>query len=286
VAVRRLRLMHNDHTPRADFIVAEQADAAYRTIWSTLMASGREWDVLQLGQLPAESATRTAIAALATNDGYTTGNWHSSNSPYLETSGTWDGYFGRLSAKFRSNVRNRIARLQRIAEPALEVVRDGAELTQACTDAIRLEESGWKSKEGTAIASDSALHRFYTLLAERAAAAGWLRLQFLTINRRRIATSYSLCYARRLFLCKTGYDPVFDTCSPFKVLTYFAVRDAFDEGLEEVDFLGDTEPWKLEWTPSVRPHDWLFVFGTSNRARLVHALKFKTVPAVRAIVGR
>ena len=67
---------------------------------------------------------------------------------------------------------------------------------------------------------------------------------FLTVNGCRIATSYSLCYARRLFLCKTGYDPDYDTCSPFKVLTYLAVRDSFVHGLREVEFLGDTEPWR------------------------------------------
>jgi hypothetical protein len=285
VPVRRLRLMHNDHTPRADFIVAEQPDEVYRSIWSTLMASSGEWDVLQLGQLPTESATPSAMTTLATADGCTTGTWRSSDSPYLEVSGPWDAYYGGLSAKFRSNVRNRIGRLQRIGEPALEVVRGGGELTLACTDAIRLEESGWKSHAGTAITSNPSVHRFYRLFAERAAALGWLRLQFLGVEGRRIATSYSLCYARRLFFCKTGYDPAFDTCSPFKVLTYFAVRDAFAEGLDEVDFLGDTEAWKREWTPAVRSHEWLFVFGTSHRARLVHALKFKTAPAVKSMLG-
>src|SRR4029077_7252 len=47
--IRRLRLMHNDHTPRADFIVAEQPEAAYRAIWSALAADADRWDVLQLG---------------------------------------------------------------------------------------------------------------------------------------------------------------------------------------------------------------------------------------------
>ena len=37
VPVRRLRLMHNDHTPRADFIVAEQTSASYKAIWRALV---------------------------------------------------------------------------------------------------------------------------------------------------------------------------------------------------------------------------------------------------------
>jgi CelD/BcsL family acetyltransferase involved in cellulose biosynthesis len=81
-----------------------------------------------------------------------------------------------------------------------------------------------------------------------------------------------------LFL-KTGYDPEFEKCSPFRLLTHLALRDAFTTGLAEVDFLGDTEPWKLEWTKTTRPHDWLFIFGKTVRGRLVHQLKFRLKPA-------
>ena len=282
VPVRRLRLMHNDHTPRADVIVAEQPERAYRAIWTALAETKERWDVLLLGQLSRDSQTHKAFAALAQADGGSVGVWRSSDSPYLELKGTWENYFGSLPGKFRSNVRNRIARLQRIGEPALESIECGSAIESALADTIRLEESGWKRREGTAITSHAAVQRFYTLLAHRAAEQGWLRLLFLTVGGQRIATSYSLSYEGRLFLCKTGYDPAYETCSPFKVLTYFATKRAFEEGLEEVDFLGDTEPWKLEWTPTVRSHDWLFVFSSSSRARLVYPLKFRVLPALRS----
>jgi hypothetical protein len=51
--------------------------------------------------------------------------------------------------------------------------------------------------------------------------------------------------------------------------------------LTEVDFLGDAEPWKLEWTTAARPHDWLYVFAATGRARLLHRTKFQLVPAVK-----
>ena len=70
-------------------------------------------------------------------------------------------------------------------------------------------------------------------------------------------------------------------CSPFKLLTYFALRDAFDRGLTEFDFLGDAEPWKLEWTTTTRPHEWLFIFSDTSRARLLYPIKFRMVPALK-----
>jgi CelD/BcsL family acetyltransferase involved in cellulose biosynthesis len=174
-----------------------------------------------------------------------------------------------------------MSRLARLGEPVLEVLRDRDAIDAGYEDVLRLEASGWKDREGSSIRSDPAVQRFYTLLTERAGAHGWLELLFLKVGDRRIATSYGSTYDGRLFLFKTGYDPEYATCSPFKLLTYFAIRHAYAHGLREVDFLGDSEPWKLEWTTTVRSHDWLFVFSDSRRARLLHSIKFEWVPELK-----
>ena len=59
----------------------------------------------------------------------------------------------------------------------------------------------------------------------------------------------------------------------------YVVDRAFDG--EEGHFLGDSEPWKHEWTPTVRAHDWLFIFSNSRRARLLHSIKFQMAPEIR-----
>jgi CelD/BcsL family acetyltransferase involved in cellulose biosynthesis len=281
IPARRLRLLHNDHTPRADFIVCARPEESYKAIWTALRARQHGWDVLQLGQVPADSPTRNRFLSLAATDGCRTGIWPSGEAPYLMLTGTWEQYFGSLSPKFRQNVRNRLGRLSKIGQPALETLAAGTALLGAREDAFRLEASDWKADAGTSICSDASVHRFYTLLAERAADRGWMRLIFLTVDGRRIATSYGAAYDNRLFLFKTGYDPEFEKCSPFKLLTYFVLRDAYEQGLHEVDFLGDTEPWKLEWTRTTRPHDWLFLFADSARGRLLHRAKFQLVPALK-----
>jgi CelD/BcsL family acetyltransferase involved in cellulose biosynthesis len=278
--IRRLDLLHNDHTPRADWIVDRSAPSAYAALWNALQETRGRWDLLQLSRLPHDSPTLPAIAGLARRDGCLTGTWRGDVSPYLTLSGSCDSYLASLPAKFRSNLRNRLSRLTRIGEPRLEIV-DRVGDGQACEDAMRLEASGWKAHAHTSIASSAPVQRFYRLLAERAAARGWLRLLFLTVGGRRIATSYAACLDGTLFLVKTGYDPEFSACAPFKVLTYLAIQHAYAEGLREIDFLGDTEAWKLEWTDTSRPHDWLFVFADTIRARLLHSLKFQVAPELK-----
>jgi CelD/BcsL family acetyltransferase involved in cellulose biosynthesis len=281
VPVRRICFLHNDHTPRTDFVVTGPPAESYRAIWNALLDERASWDVVQLNQLPGDSLTCKSMSELAAADGCTVGTWRGGDSPFLALTATWDEYLKGRSAKFRQNLRNRLSRLSRLGEPSLEVLRDPVSISRAFDDVWRLEDSGWKRNAGTAISSDGTLRHFYSLLARRGGASGWLRLLFLTVDGRRIAVSYGSCYRNRLLLFKTGYDAEYAACSPFKMLTYFAIRHAFDEGMTEVDFLGDAEPWKLDWTTTTRRHDWLFAFSNSMRARLAHWLKFRLVPGLR-----
>lgn len=279
--VRRLRFLQNDHTPRTDVIVADHIDDSYRALWHAILDAGPRWDVLQLNQIPSDSSSRERFEQLAVAARRQTGVWASGAAPYLQLSSSWEAYANGLSSKFRQNLRNRLGRLSHLGQPTLEVLAEPDAIRAGRDDAQRLEDSGWKTTEGTAIGSDPSVQRFYTLLTERAHECPWLRLLFLSVGGRRIATSYAAVYANKLFLLKTGYDPAFAKCSPFKLLTYFALQHAFDRHYCEFDFLGDTEPWKLEWTSTTRRHDWLFVFAGTPRGRLLHPLKFQVVPALR-----
>jgi CelD/BcsL family acetyltransferase involved in cellulose biosynthesis len=280
IPARRIRFIHNDHTPRTDFIIATDAADSYDVIWNTLRRD-TAWDVLQLSQIERTSATHARIGELAAADGCRMGVWTGGDSPFLTLARSWEHYFASLPAKFRSNLRNRLSRLVKIGEPTLEMLTDADAILAAQADAWRLESSGWKQESGTAITSDPAVHRFYASLIERGAAAGWLHLLFLRVGDQRIATSYGATFNGRLMLFKTGYDPEYSTCSPFKLLTYFALQDACARGLMELDFLGDAEPWKLEWTSTTRGHDWLFVFANSIRAQLLQRIKFQWGPELK-----
>jgi CelD/BcsL family acetyltransferase involved in cellulose biosynthesis len=248
-----------------------------------LMTNAERWDVLLLSEVPRSSPTLRALMVLAAAYGLPTGVWQSDDSPYVSTERSWEAYSATLSPAFRQNLRNRWARLAKLGSPELEVLEGREAIERGCADAIRLEASGWKQQQGTSIESESATRRFYTELAPRAAHAGWLRLLFLTVGGRRIATAYSGCFNNRLLFIKTGYDPEFAKCSPFKVLTHLAIRRAFETGMAEVDFLGTAEAWKLDWTRTTRPHDWLFLFGNTFRGRLVHQLKFRLKPALQLL---
>jgi CelD/BcsL family acetyltransferase involved in cellulose biosynthesis len=281
IPVRRLQFLSNDHTPKADVIVTERPDEVFDALWNALMNARSKWDVLLFNQLPGDSPTHDQIGRRAASGSYSTALWQSDASPYVELSSDWNAYLQGRNAHLKSNLRNRLNRLSKLGDVSLEVLSDPEAIRAARQDAIALEASGWKQEAGTSIASDPHVQQFYTLLADRHGDQGWLRLLFLTVNGKRIATSYASRYQDRLSFFKTGYDPEYSKYAPFKLLTYFTIRDGFSTGLREVDFLGDAEPWKLEWTTTTRPHDWLFVFANTARASLLHRLKFQAAPALK-----
>ncbi len=281
--VRLLEFIYNKYTERFDFIVARHAPEAYRQIWRSVVSQRHLWDVIRLCQLPPGSRTLEEIPKLASEDGFLTGLWHSGDVPYLRLAGSWDSYFQSLRSKRRSNLRRRLKGLKRLGPVAHEVVRSGDRLETDLEEGMRIEAASWKGDEGTAICCSPEVREFYKRMAEIAAQRGWLLLDFLTLNGRRIAFDYCLCFGGKQYLLKTSYDPLFASYSPYHLLFSMVLQRAFEAGLEEFDFLGINDAWKLEWASEVSPHQWLYVFPHAFRARLIYRVKFGIVPWLKGL---
>jgi CelD/BcsL family acetyltransferase involved in cellulose biosynthesis len=163
----------------------------------------------------------------------------------------------------------------------MEVIDSGPEVGDALEEGLRIEAAGWKGRAGTAIAADETTHRFYSLLARRAARRGWLRLHFLRVGERRIAFDFSLFYAGKAFMLKPAYDPAFAACSPYSQLLVRILQDHFARGVKEFDFLGREDGWKFDWATRTRSQEWLYVMPDSLRMRLLRFTKFRIVPHLR-----
>ncbi|MDP9055242.1 MAG: GNAT family N-acetyltransferase, partial [Acidobacteriota bacterium] len=281
IRLRRLGFFYNSHVPRADFILTKRKDEALAAIWNTIRAS-KQWDVLQLCQLTEDSETLAGMRKHAAADQYPTGLWKSGASPRVPLHAGWDAYHQGLPAKHRSNLRNRFKRLDQIGAVELDTVSGGDRRRESLEHGLRLESAAWKGANGTAIFSDPAITRFYEVFSERAAERGWLRLNFLRAGGTAVAFDYSLEYRNRIFLLKLGYDPQFSAYSPSNLLLATALRNSFERGLEEYDFLGEEAEWKRCWTDDTRSNFWLYIFRPSLRAKFAHFIKFRLNPWMKA----
>ena len=276
--VRRLRGISNVYTERFDFILPHRPADACRAIWRFLAAESSQWDVLELRQVPEGGKVSQHLLPPAFEDQYLLGQWPSSQGPYIPIDRPWESYWKSLSRKHVSNLRGRAKGLHRIGAVRCEIVTGGEALDQATDEAFLLEAAAWKGHAGTAIMNRPDRASFYRQMLQRAAQRGWTRLFFLTVDGKRIAVQIALQLANKLYILKSGYDPHYAPFAPSLVLCDYMLREAWKQGLSEVDFLGDSERWKLEWASKARPHSWLFIFPNRARARMLHRIKFTLLP--------
>jgi CelD/BcsL family acetyltransferase involved in cellulose biosynthesis len=280
--VRVVGSIYNDHTPRFDFIVSRDYAQVCEAVWRHLWEHRAEWDVLRFCQLESTSPTLSQFHRLAGNQDCLLGVWPSNESPYLHLTNRFNDHFATLPRGLRANIRRRMKRLEEIGPVEFEQVTDEAEIDNALADALRMEAGTWKGAAGTAIACDQSVAGFYSSIAHSAARQGTLYFTFLRLNGQRIAFDLSLIYDQRLFKLKPGYLQEYHACSPGQQLTTMTIRDAFERGLWEVDFLGSADEWKLAWTKTVRRNQWVHVFKKNLLGSLLHLAKFRVAPHIAA----
>ncbi len=281
LAVRRLRGIANVYTERFDFILAQRPKEACHAIWAYLAAESSQWDMLELRQIAEGARVKEYLPLFAFGDKFLQGKWPSSHGPYVPVNQPWESYVKSLSKKHVSNLRGRSKGLRRAGEVRHEIVTGGEQLERTLEEAFVLEAAAWKGKAGTGIINRPDRHAFYRQLLTRASEQGWLRLHFLTLKGRRIAVQIALQLHNRLYILKSGYDPQYSAYAPSLLLCELMLRNAWEQQLVEVDFLGDAERWKMEWAGHTRPHCWLFFFPDRPLTRLLHHVKFGLIPKLQ-----
>ena len=184
-------------------------------------------------------------------------------SPYVATTGNWETYEAGLSKKLRSELRRRRKRLEERGAVEVEILDGSGGLEGALETGFAIEEAAWKGERGTAINSSEQTRRFYQEVARWAAERGWLRLCFLRSGEDRLVFDLSMETKGVHYLLKTGYDPDYRKLAPGMLMRREMLHRAFEEGLDSYEFLGSDNPWKLEWTDTVRERLLLQAFAPS-----------------------
>jgi CelD/BcsL family acetyltransferase involved in cellulose biosynthesis len=276
----------NDHSQRGGVLLGRRGEEGLKLIWETLVATPG-WDRLRLRELP-EGAPEWQLRKWAEEAGYPCGLWVSLRSPYLPLPKSYEAVEKALDGKFRQNLRRRKRRLAEQGEVkyALVDAKDAKALDTALADLYEIEASGWKGKDGTAIAQRPELVGFYTQLARDAAKRGALALGMLTLNGKPVAAHLSVVHGKRHFLIKIGYDESLHEHSPGQQMVSEAIQDSCKRGLTEFDFLGPCMDWKLDWESQLRTHHWLTIFRPTRGGKLVHRARFLAWPILRAFLRR
>jgi CelD/BcsL family acetyltransferase involved in cellulose biosynthesis len=254
-----LRSASNEHSPEFGFLAADREVAAEL---ARAVYAGNETTV-RLDFIDRDDVGLQECKEIGEQQGYRNTERLRLRSPYLAIGRDWAEYTGRLARKPLYEAERRLRRLDEAGTVMLEVA-DGSERLEALLEqGFEIEASGWKGDQGTAITARPETRAFYSGVARWAAERGWLRLAFLRLDGRPLAFVLGLETGDAFYAVKEGFDPAFRRFGPGAVLRFRLLARAFSCGLRRYEFLGDAEPWKLEWTDSYRERVFFRAFAPS-----------------------
>jgi len=172
----------------------------------------------------------------------------------ITVSGRFEDYWSARGKNLRHNMkrqRNRLAKLD--IATRLSVTTEPAQISEAIADYGKLETSGWKADEGTAVARDNAQGKFYQDLLQRFAASGAARVYRYFFNDSLVAMDLCIDHAGTLVILKTAYDENQKEFSPAMLMRQDAFDGIFHEGrTQRIEFYGRVMDWHTKWSDEIR----------------------------------
>lgn len=174
-----------------------------------------------------------------------------SQTPIVDLEQGLDHFLRTLPSKsLAGTLKRRRRRIERHGSLSLAVEDGRTRLAELLEEGFAVEASGWKRREGTAIASHPSTRAYYTDVAAHASAKGALRLFYLRLDDRLIGFQYAVVSHDTLYCVKAGYDEAYRAYGPGKLLMYDVIAWAAANGFRRCDLGGSEDPYKLEWTTS------------------------------------
>ena len=140
-----------------------------------------------------------------------------------------------VSKSIRKKSAQAFKRLEKIGEVKFELVTHEGDFNQLTEDFLRIESSGWKGKQGTALACAPSTEAFYRELVQRSAAAGKIRFLSLKLDGKRIGMISDLHSGNVVYSYKSGYDEAFAKYSPGRQVELKNVEFLHQAGIDYSD---------------------------------------------------
>jgi len=175
------------------------------------------------------------------------------SAPVVPLDAEWAEPEKKFNSGRRSDFRRSLRRAGEHGEVTFEVLTPSLEQLDALLDEVfEVEAAGWKSAKGTALRLDPVVGQFFRTYCAESVRDGSLRLCFMRIGGRAVATQLAVEERDRFWLLKIGYDESLARSSPGTLLMLHTIGYAAGRGMAAYEFLGSAESWTTMWTNQTR----------------------------------
>lgn len=247
--LRRLEPMGVLRSDTMDLVIEDgEEEAVLQSFYASLCAS-RDWDLLDIQQIPEDSPTLAFFQAKQQETGCIIRKQEV--CPYTELPSTWEAFLQGLGKKNRYNVGYYRRLLER--DFALWIGRVGPEdLESAMEELFRLHRLRWKQRHLPGAFYSEAIRGFHRSVAPALLETRTLDLYRLDLDGRTAAVLYCFAQNGRGYYYLGGFDPEYSRYSVGTVLTAYAIQQSIARGHSVFDFLRGDEPYKYRWNVKER----------------------------------
>lgn len=167
---------------------------------------------------------------------------------YLDLSGGREAFYSGYSAKFNRNMRRKLKKTAELGSLQIERFRN-QEALSAFDEFLRLEDSGWKGREGTSILKQPDKLKYYQILTQGMSDDGVLSVNLLKIDDRYIAAQVGVLVNNTLNLLKIAYDESYSEISPgYLLIDGLVAEKDHPDFVEKISFVTGVD-WIDRWKP-------------------------------------
>ena len=223
-----------------DFVVLRDAEEAFYEALCDHLA-GADWHTMHLGSLPEGSPTLKYMMRMGDGNDLSIVVSDEDKAPVAELPSSWEEYLAGLKRHDRHELRRKLRRLEKAGAPQQYTSNSLGSLTDSMADFFRLLRSSGPEK---ATFLTDARERFFLDVASELASRGQLRLYFLEVGGRRVASCICFDYGGAYLLYNSGYDPEYASLSVGLLNKALCIQEAIERGRGRFDFLRGTERYK------------------------------------------
>jgi len=209
----------------------------------------RDWDLLYLSGIPQDSEIFRSVLRNF-HERHRIGLGHKTRRYVASLDGGLDGWMGRRSSKFRSNMRraDRARTDEGVTYEYLSTFEKDFDAEALYDRVLRVEEKSWKGKSGTGIL-DGGMNTFYRIMLPRLARRGNLRVLFARLDGQDIAYVFGGVFGDTYRGLQLSYDDDYGSLSPGNLVQYEIISRLCEEGTRWYD-LGSELDYKSRWAES------------------------------------
>lgn len=208
-----------------------------------LAGTGVEWDEFDAHNMPVPFGFAEFLVERADDRGFSLALDQEETSAMLLLPDDWDSYLSGLKTKDRHELKRKMRRLGR-EHPDAGVRQSTKDTLEGDFKLFVEMHRGAEGHKGHFMRPQIAT--FFERLAHAFSELGWLRLDFLEIGDRPMASTFGFEFNETFYLYNSAYEPEVGRLSPGHVLVAEVIKRSIDEGLEKFDFLRGPERYKYQ----------------------------------------